>query len=210
MANADNWSDRKLPDAIGQLQERDDLHAQRPIYLETREGNRFPLVPQKRHRFLTLAIVDLITHRIDFARTFDIKAGVADPDNDPRFAPDAGKLPSYHSEVITAGTEIDPDAFASSAEWVSTERAIDRIARLAKADGAGVLLVFFPYRRTAYYKRVTGHDLPRDAADLVQARAARAFAERNRTALPGSHTRLSASRSRVDRGSSSGDRDEMA
>jgi hypothetical protein len=179
MANADGWSDRNLPDAIGQLQERDELHAQRPVYLETKEGYRFPLAIQKRHRFLTSAIVDLVARRIEFARSFDIKAGVADPDNDLRFTSGEVTLARYHGEVIGAGAEIDPDMLKTSAEWVSTERTINRIAHLAKTDGARVLLVFFPYRRTSYYKRVTGLDLPRNAADLVQARLARAFAERN-------------------------------
>jgi hypothetical protein len=177
-ANADNWSNRNLPDAIGQLQERDELHALRPIYLETKEGYHVPLAIQKRHRFVATAFFDLVARQFEFSRSFNIKAGIVNPEADLRFTSDAGKLSSYRSEVIAAALEIDPDALAESAEWLGTERVINRIADLAKADGARVLLVFLPYRRTSYYKVVTGSDLPRNATDLVHARAMRAFAER--------------------------------
>jgi hypothetical protein len=179
MANADSWAGRNFPDAIGDLQSRDELHTQRPIYLETNEGYRFPLAVNERHRFLTTAFIDLVGKSIWFARSVDIRAGIAGPDNDLRFASGAITPSLYRSEVVAARAEIDPNAFATSAEWVSTERAIERIAELSKTDGARVLVMFLPNRRTVYFRRVTGEELPQHSADLVQARLARKLAERN-------------------------------
>jgi hypothetical protein len=175
----DDWRSRKLPGTIGELQERDKLHAQRPIYLETKEGYQVPLAVQKRHRFLLPAVIDLIGQKTRFAASFDIRAGVIDPDNDLRFITTAITPSRYQSEVIVARTEVDPDAFARSAEWINTERTLECIAKMSQADGARMLLVFLPNRRTAYYKRVIGEELPRHSADLVQARLARSLAERN-------------------------------
>jgi hypothetical protein len=177
MSKAESWADRNLPEAIGQLQERDALHTQRPVYLESKEGYRIPVALQKRHRLIVPAIVDLIARQFEFSRSFDITAGIANPDNDNRFAPDAGRLSRYRDEVIAAGTEIDPDALIASPEWIATDQAITQLAHLAKLDGVRVLLLFLPYRSTSYYRRVIGHDLPPNATDLVHARLLRALAE---------------------------------
>ncbi len=175
--NADNWSNKKAPTAIGRLLDQDERNEQRPIYLETKEGFRVPVMIRERHRYLTTAVAALMTHRMQFKRNYDIKSGVADPDNDIRFAPDLKALSLYRSEVI-ANPEITPEALTNSPEWASTVGTIERIAQLAKMDGARVLLAFFPGRGTAYYSRVIGRNLPEHSSDLVQAIASREVARR--------------------------------
>jgi hypothetical protein len=173
--NSENWSNRSSPEAIGRLQERDEMNRHRPIYLETKEGYRFPLVITQRHRFLTTAVIELAQQRRVFARTFDIKAGVADPENDPRFSTAPGKLSLYRTEVL-AMARIDSNELTKSPDWIASLRTIERIATVAKSDGARVLLVLFPTRSAAYWKRLTGRDLPPDAAEVVQSALLRAFA----------------------------------
>jgi hypothetical protein len=167
---ADNWQ------VIGRLQDQDDLNRKRPLYLQTKEGYRVPIMIGQRHRFLTSAVVALAAHQIHFAFNFDLKGEIPEPDKDVHFA---SGLSRYRGEVSGARSEIEQDTLTASETWISTENAIARIAALARGDGANVLLLFFPNRGSAYYKRATGRDLPANASDLVQARALREFAERN-------------------------------
>lgn len=166
----DHWQ------VIGRLQDQDDVNRKRPLYLQTKEGYRVPIMIRQRHRFLTSAVVALAAHRIDFAFNFDLGDEIAESDKDVHFA---RGLSRYRREVSAARSELDPTALTASETWISTENAIARIAALARADGAKVLLLFFPNRGSAYYKRATGRDLAANASDLVQARTLREFAERN-------------------------------
>lgn len=177
-SSPDNWSDQRAPQAIGRLMNQDDLNQTRPLYLETKEGYRVPVVIRQRYRFLTSALIALAAYQIDFALNFDLKGGIPDPDSDVRFARTTAGMLRYRAEVSAARAALDAAALAKSETWISTEAAIERIASLARADGARVLLLFFPNRGTAYHRRATGQDLPKDAADRVQARLLRSFAAR--------------------------------
>ena len=156
-------SARELPSAISRLVERDELEEQRPIYLETKEGYRVPLVLKKHHRFFTSAFVTLARQTLRFGMNFDIKAGTA-PD-DPRFINHQALQGSadfrlklmarYRGEFvgITSSTSanMDPVQLSQDPLWLSTEREFEQIVTMAREDGARVLFLFFPDRETVYY-----------------------------------------------------------
>ena len=155
------------PQAIERLIDQD-RDRQSTLYLETRDGYRYPLVVDRRHRFLTSALIAFTRHQINFALFFDVARGVAQPEFDARFA----KGHRYQGEIATAQSQIDPTTLAASETWASALSKLDRIVTLAQADGAKVLLLFFPNRGTAYSSQ-----LPANALDLVQARALGSFAK---------------------------------
>jgi hypothetical protein len=183
-----NRSSQELPSAISRLVERDEIEEQRPIYMETKDGYRVPIVRRKHHNFVTSAIVALAWQTAYFTMFFDIKAGTSP--GDPRFINDqtlrqSGDFPlklmaRYRGELAAiAKSDADPVQLGQDPLWLSTERNFERIIEMAREDGARPLFLFFPSRNTIYYERATGRPLPPNASDLVQAALLTRFAERH-------------------------------
>jgi hypothetical protein len=82
--------------AIDRLIEQDEQNQKGTLYLETRDGYRYPLVIGQRHRFVTSALIALTRLQINFALHFDPAAGVANAQTDPRFAKGSER---YRGEV---------------------------------------------------------------------------------------------------------------
>lgn len=163
------------PQAIDRLIQWDEVSKKNTLFLETRDGYRVPLVINQRHRFLTSAVIALAAQQMNFALFFDAKSGVPNPDEDARFSQGLTGLDRYRGEIDHARTvEIDPTTLAASPAWVSTLSRFKTIIDLARESDAGVLLLFFPSRGTAY-----SPTLFPNAFDLVQARALTEFAEKH-------------------------------
>jgi hypothetical protein len=184
----DNRSSQELPSAISRLVERDEIEEQRPIYMETKEGYRVPIVRRKHHKFVTSAIIALAWQTLYFTMFFDIKAGT--PPGDPRFISDQTlrqstdfplKLMARYRGEITAIPNYVADLIQLGQDplWLSTERNFERIIEMARQDGARPLFLFFPSRNTVYYERATGRPLPPNASELVQAALLARFAQRH-------------------------------
>ncbi len=189
---AHTLSGQELPSAIGRLVERDELEAQEPIHLETKEGYRVPIVGTVRHTFVTSAIIALALRALDFYWTFDIKNGTLP--GDPRFMTakalqgtsdlKLGLMARYQGEMLGVGDRsLDPVELGKDPLWGSTEREFEGIIRMARAEGAGVVFVFFPSRATTYFEHATGRTLPANSSELVQAELLEQFARRHGTDL---------------------------
>jgi hypothetical protein len=182
-------SSRELPSAIGRLVERDELEEQRPIYLETKDGHRVPIVLKKHHRFVTSAFVMLARHTLHVVMLFEFKVGA--PPDDARFMSDQDlqrrsaefrlkPMARYRGEFLSfVNTKADPDRLSQDPLWLSTEREFEQIIAMARQDRAGVLFLFFPNRATAYYERATGQSLPSNTPDLVESALLARFARRH-------------------------------
>lgn len=187
---AHTLSGQELPSAIGRLVERDELEAQQPIHLETKEGYRVPIVGTVRHTFVTSAIIALALQELDFYWNFDIQNGTLP--GDPRFmAAEAlqgtsdfklGLMARYRGEMLGVGDRnLDPVELATDPLWSSTEREFERIIRMARDEGAKVVFIFFPSRATAYFEQATGRTLPANSGELVQAALLEQFARSHGT-----------------------------
>jgi hypothetical protein len=181
-------SSQDLPSAIARLVERDEVEAQRPIYMQTKDGYRVPIVRKSHHRLVTSAIMALAWQTFYFTAFFDVKSGTRP--GDPRFVSDESLRQStdfdiklmarYRSEILAIEKpDADPVRLGQDPLWLSTERNFEQIIEMARKDGAQTLFLFFPSRNTSYYERATGRPLPLNASDLVEAGLLARFAQRH-------------------------------